>query len=110
MENTFEKLRNTILKLGNSNFPKVDKSFSTKVKLETVNTMFLLEENSKISKITMSFFPDYDSNYLAFRIEKENLNFKIIGETTQTDDFIVDMEHKQGIIEIFEKEIENLSN
>ena len=108
MENTFEKLKNTILKLGNSNFPKVDNSFSTKMKLETVNTMLLLEENNKISKITMSFFPHYDSNYLAFRIEKENQNFKLIGETTKTDVIIPDMEHKQGIMEIFEKEIENI--
>lgn len=56
MENTFNKVRDYILENGNSNFRKIDKSFSTKFKLETLNTMLLLEEKNDISKITMSFF------------------------------------------------------
>ena len=109
MENTFDELRSTILKRGNSNFPKVDNSFSNKMKLETVNTMLLLEENNKISQITMSFFEGYVSNYYAFRIENKNQIFKLIGKTFETDIVISDAEHKQEIIKIFEKEIENLN-
>ncbi len=107
MENTFHELRTVIMKKGNSTFPKVDNLFSNKMKLETVNTMLLLEENDKLSQITMSFFEDYVSDYYAFRIENKNQIFKLIGRTFNTDIVISDLEHRQEIIKIFEREIEN---
>ena len=108
MENTFERIKTTIIKLGNSNFPKVDITFSTKIKLETVNTILILEENNNISRITMSFFPPHPSDYFAFHIEKDNQNFKLFAVTYETEISIYNFEKKQKIIKAFEKEIENL--
>jgi hypothetical protein len=55
----------------------------------------------------MSFFEDYVSDYYAFRIENKNQIFKLIGRTFNTDIVISDLEHRQEIIKIFEREIEN---
>ena len=62
--------------------------------------MLLLEQNDKISKITMSFFSPYQDNYFAFRIENENQNFKLFGESSRTDISISDIAQKDEMIKI----------
>lgn len=113
MENTFNKVRDYILENGNSNFRKIDKSFSTKFKLETLNTMLLLEEKNDISKITMSFFYSFEiseNDCFAFRIEKEQNGYKLIGGTFDEDNNDIEIEiiEKENVLKIFENEIENL--
>lgn len=102
MENTFNKVRSLILENGNSSFLDPDQVFSTKVALETANTMLLLEENDENVKITMSFFELFDNTYCAFRIDKNQSSYQLVGETLENDNFeIID---QKRVLEVFENE------
>lgn len=102
MENTFNKVRSLILENGNSSFLDSDQVFSTKVALETANTMLLLEENDENVKITMSFFELFDNTYCAFRIDKNQNTYKLIGETFENENF--EITDKKRVLKVFKNE------
>lgn len=105
MEKTFNKLKEVILLNGNSDFRKVDKSKLIKMKLETKNSMLLIEEDKNSTIITMSLFEMYEGKFFAFRFEKINNDYVIYGESENSENEIIE---SKKAIDIFEYEVGNL--